>query len=320
MFCLKFMQNKNFYTHNQSLTSHQGFKFIDTIERLKSISRLTEYEWLDLIELSWKNYQQFRMGFQNLNHRSLDQIGNHFKISPEDIILNKLNFRDIAVKVEKNEPSVTDYYMVAPYSRRRTTITSIEFLEETYGWRIKQDVLKNFSLKESALIDPFAPISMRLITEICSYLKQRQFNKHDFYSMGAYTVKGNRNSILAKTLAQADSVQSLYHHLINNMMSLFETNSEYKYVQINTTEGIATMKSVGDIANELNVRYLGNEQICQLKVGFCASIPSYLGLPFANVQHIACEHKGDPSCVFKIDLQPCLNINNKSSSYKKIHS
>ncbi len=283
-----------------------GESLIETLIRLQSISNFNDTEWLELLQISWKNYQQFKMGCFNLSNHSLIQLSEYFNISSESIINNNIDFKKLAILIEPSSPGIADYYMVAPFSRRRTTITSINYLEENYGWRLKQDVLKIFKIKESALLDPFEPVSMRLISEICKYLHTRQFNEIDFFKMGAYTVKGNQNSILSRTLARAESVQELYHDLINVMMPLFETNSDYSYTQINQFEGLLTMKSIKEVASQLGVKHLGNEHICQLKRGFCASAPSYMGLPYANVTHTACEHLGDQKCVFKIDLKPCL--------------
>lgn len=286
--------------------SKRIFTLVDTVERLRAISNLTEADWLDLLDLSWKKYQQFKMGFLDLPDKSLDNLTKYFAISYDKLLNDDLNFKDLAIQMSPRGAAVDDYYMVAPSSRRRTTINSINFLEHSYGWRLRQDVLKTFGIKEEALLDPFAQISMRLITDVCAYLKKRQFSKQDFFSMGAFAMAANRNTLLGKTLLQMDTVQDLYHYLFNEMIFLFEANSSYSYQSLGPTEGLLIMKTIGDVARELGVSLLGNDSICELKRGFCASAPIYLGLNYAKVVHTECEHDGFDACKFHIDISPCF--------------
>lgn len=289
--------------------SKDDFTLVNTVERLRSVSHLNDNDWFDLLQLSWKKYQQFKVGLLNLPDHSLSNLTDFFGISADSFLNDNLDFKNIAIRMDTTKrPAVDDYYMVAPSSRRRTTINSINFLEHSYGWRLRHDVLKNFNVKEEALLDPFAQISMRLITDICAYLKKRNFSSQDFYAMGAFAMAANRNSLLGKTLLQMDSIQEIYHYLFNEMIFLFEANSSYSYQRTSPTEGVLTMKSIGDIANELGVVYLGNDAICELKRGFCASVPAYHGLNFAKVIHTECEHRGYKACKFHVDLSRCYNI------------
>lgn len=301
------MYKKPFNLHNRDTYSIcNSSSVIDTVERLKAISQMPEHEWLDLLEISWKDYQQFRMGFRSSPDNCLENIAHHFNIEQRDLLFGNVDFKKLAIEHDLKGPEVEDYYMVAAHSRRRTTITSIEYLEQTYGWRLKADVLKHFHIKESALQDPFAPVSMRLITDICDYLDHRQFSRNDFYAMGAYTVSGNKKSMLATLLAQTENAQNLYEHFINSLMPMFESNSYYRYNRINALECLITMESNQDISNQLGVKKLGSQNICHLKTGFCASLPGYLGLPFAKVTHTTCEHRGDDACRFHVDTSPCI--------------
>lgn len=286
----------------------QTLTFVDNIERLRSISYLDEKDWLDLIQMTWKNYQQFKMGLRPLSNKTLDSLSDFSGINQDSLLGGNINFKKLAISLEKNALGLPEPYLESSYSRRRTTITSIEFIEKAFGWRLKQDVLKYFNVRESALQDPYALINVKLITQICDYLKMRQFNDIDFFMMGAYSAIGNKNSLLEKTFKPMKSVQDVLHFLINEMTPLFEVNSTYNYTQISQHEGVMTMKSVPEIANELGVKFLGNPAICLLKSGICASAPSYIGLPFAKVKHTTCEHRGDDACRFHIDMTGCYNF------------
>lgn len=301
--CVKFCWKENLVTIND-----QSFTFVDNVEHLRSVSYLEEKDWLDLLQVSWKNYQQFRMGMKPLSDNSISSLGEFFGIQPQAIFTGNIDFKNLAISLEKNTVSLPEQYLESSYSRRRTTITSIEYIEKIFGWKLKQDILKHFGVRESALQDPYAKINVKFIIQICEYLRQRQFTDKDFFGMGAYSVIGNRNSLLEKTFRQMKSVQDVLYFLINDMTPLFEVNSTYKYVQLNANEGVMIMKSIPDIAHELGVKRLGSPEICLLKSGICASAPSYIGLPYAKVTHTTCEHRGDDACRFHIDTSSCIKM------------
>lgn len=295
----------------QTVSETSSFKssgpiMVDTLERLRSISYFSESDWLEFLGISWNFHQKFKMGLAPLPDHCLDKICHLFKIEAQDLEKQNLNFKELAVRMENKDSAISDYYMVAPYSRRRTTITTIDYLEQAYGWKLKQDILEHFNIKESALLNPYASISIRFITEMCEYLKTRQFKQDDFVKMGLYSAVGNKNSLLGKTFLQMQSVQDILHYLINEMTPLFETNSTFLYTQISDTEGIMTAKSNPDIAHELNVQSVGSEATCWIKSGICASAPTYIGLPAAKVTLISCEHRGDDICRYHIDTSVCF--------------
>lgn len=282
---------------------------VDTLERLKSISRLTDDQWLDLLNISWYGYQKHKMGLNPISEKSIDNLAYHFGLNPQSIVNNQINFDALELKTTGLKPQISDRFMIGAYSRRRTTITTMEFIEKSYGWRVKSDLMRHFGFNQAALSDPFASISLSLLTEICNYLSQRQFQSQDFFLMGAYSAQGNSNSILSQELAQFTDLHDLYYHFIYHMMVLFECNFLYTYDKLSEYEGVIGMKSNPDVANEIGVTCLGNPQICVIKQGMSASIPSYIGLPYANVTHTTCQHKGDDACRFNIDFRPSLKKN-----------
>lgn len=279
----------------------------ETIDRLYSVSQLSEIEWLDLLQMTWLEYQKYRGNRISLPDKSLLNLSVFFSTPPESIISGELDYKALELKISNYKPVISDRYMVAAFSRRRTTITTMDFIEKAYGWRLKYDVMKYFGINEAALLDPFSQISLRFLTETCSYLKHRQFQEKDFFMMGAYSSHGKQNKIIAKSLSLAPDLHDLYYTFVNELMPLFECNFSYSYSKLGKYEGLIEMKSNLDIAKELGVSTLGNTSLCNLKCGMAASLPSYKNLPYAHVWHPYCEHKGDASCKFYLDFKPCYS-------------
>lgn len=276
----------------------------DNLERLFALSKMPKNQWLELMGISWKNYYLYKVGLSPLPFSSLRQVASHFQVSQDQISQAPLDFNYLESILSKDE--LPDRYQVGAHGRRRTTITSVEYLEKNFGWRLKYDVLNQIDVTAAALQDPFKKISMQAITDMTRFLKTRQFNATDFFHMGLYSMEGNKNSLIGKIYSQMESVEQAYLFFFHKTLSLFESNCFYAYQQITNTTGIVVVRSSPDVAAELKVKHLGNDAICELKAGMFASIPAYMGLPNAVITHFTCEHKGDDACRYHIDYSPCL--------------
>lgn len=281
--------------------------FSDNLERLQALSQLSKNEWLDLLGLSWKKYYQFKIGFSELPSSSLHEISKHFSINEDSLAQGKINFAELEAKIS-NHDELPEKYTIGAYSRRRTPITSIEYLEKAFGWRLKYDVLNHFQMSAATLQDPFATISMQMITDMAEYLKTRQFKAADFFRMGMYSSEGNREGLVGKICSEMENLEQLYSVFFNKMIFIFEKNCTYNYQQITENAGLLMMTSSPDIAAELKVKHLGSKSICELKAGLIASVPSYMGLNNATITHFTCEHRGDDACRFHVDHTSCTPL------------
>jgi len=277
--------------------------FSDNLERLHALSRMPKAEWLDMLGLSWQKYYQYKIGISEFPSSSLRQLSNHFQVAEENIVEGYIDFQKLEMLSEQQD--LHERFLVGAHGRRRTTITSIEYLEKAFGWRLRYDVMNHFQVSTSALQDPFATISIRFITEMAEYLKKRQFKQADFYRMGMYSAEGNRQSLIGKIFSEMENLEQAYNMFLNKTIFIFENNCTYNYQQITEKTGLVTVHSTPDVAAELKVKHLGSESICELKAGMFASLPSYMGLNNAKVTHFTCEHRGDDACRFHVDQTPC---------------
>ncbi len=284
---------------------------VETIEHLQATSQLSEEHWLDLLQMSWKDYFEFRAGQKEVDFKTWENLAAYFDVAPEKILSGEIDYRSLSVSKTPKNIQMPDQYLVSPHGRLRSTITSIDFLEYKYGWRLRSDVLKKFNLYEPQLQDAFAPISIRLITEICDYLHKRQFKPDDFFQMGAYSYNGNQNSLLPKLYSEIGSLKDTFEFIVKNVMPLFELNCHYTFEVLKDGTGLITMKSNPEIAAALNVKHLGSPHLCHLKGGIWASTALYLGLNLPKVTHPKCEHRGDGICHYHLDFSKCTPITAK---------
>ncbi len=290
-------------------SSKPSLRLIDSVERLQAISRLEDGDWLDLLQLSWRDYFHFRLGQQKIPYKSLERLGQYFGLKPVDFYTNRIDFQKVAHSQVRVKNLVPQRYLIGSHGRMRSTITSIDSLEKNYGWRLRQDVLNRFHLGDTHLMDAFQPISIQLITDICDYLARRQFTSQDFFKMGAYSFEGNRHSLVGKIYSQMESFEEAFEAFAKTLMPMFEKNCSYDFQMLDRQTGQVLVKSNDDIASELGVKVLGSPHICDLKAGIWGSLVSYFNRGLPSVTHPKCQHRGDSVCQFVFDFSHSMPLN-----------
>ena len=285
-------------------------KFQETLERIRLTSKVSQSDWFDILEIPWQDYQDMRLGKFFPTENLVERVAAHFELKPLDIIDGRVDYKALALRLE--QPSeMPETYSAAAFGRKRTSITSINFLEKYVGWRLRLDSIRRLGITEHHLQDPFSPISMKFITDLCAYLYRRQFRKEDFYAMGAFTYEGNKNSVVAQLFAELSTAKQAYEFFFNDCMKLFEQNCFYNITYADEEKMTVEYITNPHVAAESGVRHLGNEHVCQLKAGAIANVPRYLGLPPSNVIKSACVHKGDDVCRLEIEY-PKMRVHNRN--------
>lgn len=294
------------------------FRILETVEHLQAVTRHSDDDWLDILQVSWKDYYTFRAGQKCISFSSIERLANHFKMPTASVLTGRVDFEQIALAYSPKETALNERYSVGAHGRMRSTITSIEFLEKTFGWRLKQDILRRFELSEALLQDPFHAVSILLITDICDYLHRRQFTDQDLLLMGTYSFEGNKNTLVGRAYSEMPTYQDAFHAFATTLMPIFERNCTYHFEMVEENTGVVNSISNPDVASELNVKHLGSTHLCHVKNGIWASLVCYFGLTLPKVTHTKCEHRGDEMCQSVFDFSECRPVQGLSRSPLRI--
>jgi hypothetical protein len=239
-----------------------------------------------------------------LGDHSLERVSGYFGCPSEHLLSGQINFSELAIRFEPQNVTLPAEYLHAAHGRRRATISAIDFLERWAGWRLKLATVRKFNLPEAELRNPFAPVSVQLLTDICVFLRERGFIDFDYHRMGEFTFEANRGSMVARLLAECMSVAQLYDFYFNQVMPLLEANCHYDLVTLSSTHGVVEVRTISDVGAELGVRHIGSRELCAFKRGIIAVMPRYLGDLPARVCETSCVHRGDSICRFEFDFTP----------------
>lgn len=273
---------------------------VETLERIRLTARMSRHEWLDLLGLQFSDYQKFKSGKLALTDKTLTNVARQFDLPVDDLEMGRIDFADLSMRLDQSDAALPEKYSKAAYSRKRSLLSAMEFIEKTYGWRLRLDILQKFGIPERQLQNAFEPISMRFITDLCFYLRRRSFTATDFFSMGSYTFDGNRNTVVAKLFSEQRSAAEAFELLFGEALKLYEQNCDYKILSLDRAGATVQMSSNPHVAAEMGLRHVGNEHTCHFKAGIIASTPKYLGLSSATVTHPSCVHRGDGACIYEI--------------------
>ncbi len=274
---------------------------VDSLERIRLTTRVSQQEWLDLLGVHWDEYQSFKSGHSAIEERAIEAVARRFNFPSHAFINDEIDYRALALSVEAKE-RVPERYLRAAHGRRRATMNSVDYLERIGGWRLRLDVIEKFEFPEIELQDAFAPISVLFMTDLCSYLHRRQFRSSVLFSMGAYTFEATKKTIVGQLFSAMSSVKELYEHFFSDCMRLFEANCDYRLTKIDAEGGVLEISSNSHVAGDLGVVHIGNKHLCQFKAGMIACIPMYLGRPMARVEETSCVHRGDTVCRFEFSF------------------
>ncbi len=205
--------------------------------------------------------------------------------------------------------ALPERYAIAMFGRQRSTLDVLRYLERRGGKESRQRALRRLHIKDGALGDSMAPVSIRLISDLCESLARFEgFSRNDVFNIGVSSARNNARSVLSVAFASTTSPSQIYERMFGDLQKFYEQNCNYQISQLSESHCQVQVRSNPQIADLLRVRKLGNEHICALKAGIFASAPHYLGLPFARVEETHCEHRGEEFCRFHIDFSEAQRL------------
>ncbi len=251
--------------------------------------------------MSAGDYARASRGEISVSDRCISRVADFFEVRPEELLTGAVDFRGVAIRKGRGRKELPEAYSVAAFGKRRTTITSFDYIQERFGWKVRAELLRRFDLNEAILSDFTAPINMQFMTDVAEFLRRRHLLSYsEFFRMGAHSPVGNRATLIGVSLSAARSLRETYEMLFDGLIRHFEQNTKYTIERLDDQGCTIEVISYPYVAEALGVRHLGNQSLCQLKAGFLASVPLYQDLPLAHVDETSCVHRGDATCRYEL--------------------
>lgn len=271
-------------------------------ERLRATLGIEHSAWASVLRLTTKEYAKVLSGKKPLTVLSLFAISERFSLSIELMMQNRLDYAAVVEHQAGNLAYLPERYTVAAFSKRRTAVNFLGYIENTYGWRLRSEALRHFQMTEASFSDPDATINVQFLTDLMGFLRKRGLSDKDFFEIGAHSLVTNRKSLLGEALCKKKSPSQVYETMTVELISFFERNCSYRLARLTEDSCVLESHSNSDVASALRVKHLGSVDGCLQRAGILASAPGYIGLPRARVFELTCVHRGDSKCRFKVDF------------------
>ncbi|MEO5971482.1 MAG: hypothetical protein ABIQ95_16280 [Bdellovibrionia bacterium] len=276
----------------------------DTLERIQVTLNFSPEEFLSILELNQRDYDQVLSGERAVSSSLISRLAEQLDLCPNNILSGKIDFKALSAHFSGNPTLLPERYAFAALSRRRTSIHLLNTIELNYGWRTRERIIRQLQVNESILSSPDAPISMRFPLDLFEIIQTLDRRKNVIFEMGRGYVSTNYYSKLGELYRGLSSPKKLYERTFPYLASIYyETNTIYRLMKLSDSHCVIEATPNPQLIEAFKTKFIGSLGACQQKLGAFASLPLYHSLPLAKIHETACIHKGDPSCLFHVDFE-----------------
>lgn len=272
-----------------------------TIKKIQHTLGWNEKELLERMNLNVKAYRSLHIRRNGPSVYSIQELVNGIGLSVESVATGSIDYKALKERSIGNLVYVPDRYAEAAFSKIRTSINLLAYLETRLGWQMKRNILNHFQMSEALFYDPEAKINFRFPTDLCRYLVTSGYSQSIFYEMGAYSLVTNKQTPLGEKLSLLGSPEVLYERIFTEIArQSFDQNCDYKLMSLNSRECTVEARFSDVLKDGLNLKKPGNIFACSVRGGSFSSFTGYIDLPFSRVVEVTCIHRGDSHCKYKI--------------------
>jgi hypothetical protein len=275
-----------------------------SLEQLREVAKTELPFWTDLLGLTDVEYQNVRRGVQPISVVSLVNLAQYLGISLDSLSQGEIDLQAIAAKFAGDDRYVPERYTTCTFSKRWGSLNLLNYAESFFGWELKHRAIRRLQLPETFFSDPNQPVNVHLISDLCEFMHKTGWQDEQFFLVGAHSLVTYLDSPIGKWLSKKRGPAELFQALTEEVLPQhIENNFSYRLASLDSVSCVIEIFQDKNIADGLGIHALGNSQFCSTRAGLSASIPGYLGLPFANVMETKCVHRGDAFCRHEVDFE-----------------
>jgi predicted hydrocarbon binding protein len=283
--------------------STRDLKLWESLREIQDVLGSTEGELASLLGLSRSSYRRYRASGRSLPVESVFQLTDRLPIGFEKLMTGEIDFEALHEHSNGNLDYLPARYRDGDFSKRRTSVNALYFIENHLGPTAKKNLLKHFQVSAEAFRDPDRTINIHFITDVLNYLQRYGHQKESFVQIGRYSTDTNLRSHLAEVYAECRTPGEMYDKLINALIANYDENFQYRLTKLTSRNAVIRVYQKPETEAALKLKRYGCEPICWMRVGLTAALPRYNGLPEAVVNKTKCVFNGDECCEMEIDYE-----------------
>lgn len=277
----------------------------DTLDRVRSIVGGDE-DWADLLGVGPGEESRMKRDGRGPPLQAVENLADELDLSVQGIISGSLDFNALERRFRGEHDRLPERYAVGALSRRRTSAHLLSWYETRHGWTALNRFFAQTGLTASHFADREKLINIRVLEDFCRFLLENGYTIPDLYRLGMYSVVDNAGGPVAQRFLACRNYSEIYELLVFELVQEFyDRNCDYRLVSTAPGESRLRFTPSEEIVSLLDDPRPGSFAACTAKAGTAASMPGYLGLPYARVEHVRCMYAGDAYCEYSISYPAC---------------
>ena len=280
-----------------------GSKTLALVERTRLNLQIPSEKWTDILKMTNEEYVNVLKGRKALPLPSLSRLAAHLNLTLENFMDGRIDFPALVAKYVHAAFDLPEQYLKSAFSRRRTVINFLRYLESTRGPLFRDQTLKYFQLSEKHFyVQETKPVNLTLIVELYRYAKRYGFSDLDFHNLGIHALKTNQKTQLADEFRKFKNPIELYENVFGPLAQHYENNCDYLIQSLSSIRCVVEARSKPAVSEEFKVKHLGSLETCTYRGGVLSSILGHIYRPFAKVTETKCVHRGDDICIYELEF------------------
>ena len=275
-----------------------------TIDKIKHTLGWSDTDLCDRLQVTAKQLFEEKKLLLSPRLTPITRLTDSLGISIDAIVTGNIDFHALAAHATGNLKQLPERYSVAKFSKIRTSIHILDFIENQLGWQAKKSIYNHFQINEAMFTSPESTVNFLMPSDICKFIGEKfKASLHQLQNIGAHSAIVNKNSVVGRVASKFKDPKALYENFFQVMVhQLYEKNQRYRILKLTRQNCLVETNFREEVKESLKTNRLGNEFACAAIGGSMASIPGYLDLSYSQVTKVDCIHRGGGSCKYFIDF------------------
>jgi hypothetical protein len=233
-----------------------------------------------------------------------------------DYHLSQLGINQLTLQRQHFEPALVvnflegqknylpSYYRIGAFSSKRIGISLFSIIENNYGKKTKDHILKSLQIGESFFDNTSSHnnVSTLLYSHIYEFLRsQIGVSEKDLYWIGQKTTMTDLNPHWKERYCGYTHAQA-YADYLEQISLHVEQSYQYELYCLNKKEVIFRKRPSPLMQELLHSKIYGNHESCVYSLGFTSSVGYYANGLFPLAKKTRCLYQGDSFSEFVVDL------------------
>ena len=275
---------------------------ITRLERIRQGLGIDLALWSELLGISPQSYKEAVATGRPVPLCALEAVTHYLGLSLEILIRGEIDYPALFARFNGHLGTLPERYSTGAFSRKRTSINVLAYVEQMYGWTESQHILRLLQVNEAAFGNPEEWINVNFLADLLALLKKRGATRESLRAMGSFSAVTNRRTRLGEVMGQAHGVHDLYETMIDRAAGLYDVNCNYWIESMEADGCVIAAVPNPDVQDAIGSKVIGNREVCEAKEGVFASAPCYIGHAHSAVSEEKCVHRGDPHCAFHVQF------------------